>query len=168
MANKKKTKKKSKGLKKSASRKGPAAATRLKSAARKKLAKKTTSSKKPAARKGISKKAKKAKTATSTKIAKTAPVSRQKVRNKNQGRRTPAFLDDTSSSRLGNQAGDLQGLSNVESADSESVDELVEEGNAFEAGIVSGVEDAGERGMREVRTREVPEDDVPGEYLDED
>jgi hypothetical protein len=62
----------------------------------------------------------------------------------------------------------LQGLSNVESADSESVDELVEEGNAFEAGVVAGVEEAGRRGEREVHTREVPEDDVPGEYLDEE
>jgi hypothetical protein len=164
MANKKKTKKKSSAPKKNASRKRLAAATRLKSGTRKKVAKKTPS-KKPAARKGT---AKKARAATSTKTAKTAPASREKARSKNQGRRTPAFLDDTSSSRLENQAGDLQGLSDVESADSESVDELVEEGNAFEAGIVSGVEDAGERGVREVRTREVPEDDVPGEYLDED
>ena len=62
----------------------------------------------------------------------------------------------------------MQGLSNVESADSESVDELIEEGNAFEAGVVSGVEDSGEREEREVRTREVPEDDVPGEYLEKD
>jgi hypothetical protein len=62
----------------------------------------------------------------------------------------------------------MQGLSDVESADSESVDELIEEGNSFEAGVVSGVEDAGERGTREVRTREVAEDDVPEEYLDKD
>ena len=68
----------------------------------------------------------------------------------------------------GEQAGDLQGLSTVETADSESVDELMEEGNAFEAGVVSGVEDAGQREGREVRTREVPEDDVPEEYLDQD
>ena len=45
---------------------------------------------------------------------------------------------------------------------------MIEEGNAFEAGAVSGVEEAGRRGEREVHTREVPEDDVPGEYLDED
>jgi hypothetical protein len=36
---------------------------------------------------------------------------------------------------------DSQGLSNVECADSESVDELLEEGNAFEAEVVMGVED---------------------------
>jgi len=68
----------------------------------------------------------------------------------------------------GLQSGDLEGLSNVESADSESVDELLEEGNAFEAGVVWGVEDSREREGKEVRTREVPEDDVPGEYLDEE
>ena len=57
-------------------------------------------------------------------------------------------------------------MSNVEGADSESVDELLEEGNAFEADVVMGVEDAGDAEGREVRTHEVPEDDVPGEYLD--
>lgn len=66
------------------------------------------------------------------------------------------------------QSGDLQGLSKIESVDSESVDELMEEGNAFEAGFVSGVEDSRERDGKGVRTREVPEDDVPGEYLDEE
>ena len=49
--------------------------------------------------------------------------------------------------------------------DSESVDELLEEGNAFEADAVTGVEDAGGADEREVRTHEVPEDDVPEEYL---
>ncbi len=61
----------------------------------------------------------------------------------------------------------MQGLSDVEAADSESVDELVEEGNAFEADVVSGVERAGNEEGREVHTHEVPEDDVPEEYLDE-
>jgi hypothetical protein len=68
----------------------------------------------------------------------------------------------------GGQSGDLQGLSSIERADSESVDELLEEGNAFEAGVVEGVEEAGAKSEREVHTREVPEDDVPGEYLDRD
>ena len=62
----------------------------------------------------------------------------------------------------------MQGLSNVEGADSESVDELIQEGNAFEADVVTGVEEAGNADEREVRTREVPEDDVPGEYLEKD
>ena len=66
------------------------------------------------------------------------------------------------------QSGDLQGVSNVERADSESVDELLEEGNASEAGIVTGVEQAEDDAEGEVRTHEVPEDDVPEEYLDKE
>jgi hypothetical protein len=62
----------------------------------------------------------------------------------------------------------LQGLSNRKIADSESVDELLEEGNAFEADVVAGVEDADDADEREVHTHEVPEDDVPDEYLDKD
>jgi len=68
----------------------------------------------------------------------------------------------------GRQAGDLEGLSRTEQADSESVDELVEEGNIFEAGAVAGVEEADDQDTREVHTHEVPEDDVPDEYLDKD
>jgi hypothetical protein len=66
------------------------------------------------------------------------------------------------------QAGDLQGVSRGERADSESVDELLEEGNAFEAGVVAGVQHADDTDEQEVHTREVPEDDVPDEYLDKD
>lgn len=66
------------------------------------------------------------------------------------------------------QSADLEGLSRVAEADSESVDELVEEGNVFEAGAVAGVEEAGDEDTREVHTQEVLEDDVPGEYLDKD
>jgi hypothetical protein len=68
----------------------------------------------------------------------------------------------------GGQSGDTEGLSRAELADSESVEELLEEGQAFEAGIVSGVENAPEADKGGVRTRQVPEDDVPQEYLDED
>ena len=42
------------------------------------------------------------------------------------------------------------------------------EGNAFEAGVVMGVEDADNADLEEVRTHEVPQDDVPAEYLDRD
>jgi hypothetical protein len=48
------------------------------------------------------------------------------------------------------------------------VDELLEEGNAFEADVVKGVEDAKDTDEEKVRTHEVPQDDVPGEYLDEE
>jgi hypothetical protein len=50
--------------------------------------------------------------------------------------------------------------------DSESVEELAAEGQDFEAEVVSGVENALDPDQGEVRTREVPEDDVPSEYLD--
>ncbi|MBS1851152.1 MAG: hypothetical protein JST79_09595 [Acidobacteria bacterium] len=59
-------------------------------------------------------------------------------------------------------------MSRIQQADSESVDELVEEGNIFEAGAVAGVEQADDEDGREVHTRQVPEDDVPEEYLDRD
>ena len=63
--------------------------------------------------------------------------------------------------------GDFGGVSAVEGVDSESADELLEEGQAFEAGIVSGVESAPDPDQGEVRTHEVPQDDVPEEYDDE-
>jgi hypothetical protein len=56
----------------------------------------------------------------------------------------------------------------VAEADSESVAELVEEGQPFEADAISGVEDAPDPDVAEVRTKQVPEDDVPSEYLGSD
>ena len=66
------------------------------------------------------------------------------------------------------QSGDIQQLPDAAEADSQSVEELAEEGNALEASVVSGVEDAKRPGESEVRTREVPEDDVPPEYLNDE
>jgi hypothetical protein len=154
MATRKKSKKKSTTSKKSAGRKSPVKPPAQKRKTAKKLAKRKTVPKKAAKRKASAK--------TSTK--KTQSAAGKKSRNEILGARSSAFSPETS----GLESGDLQGLSNVESADSESVDELVEEGNAFEAGVVAGVEDSRNREGKEVRTREVPEDDVPGEYLDED
>ncbi|HTO88733.1 MAG TPA: hypothetical protein VMR54_14535 [Thermoanaerobaculia bacterium] len=68
----------------------------------------------------------------------------------------------------GGQSGDTEGLSRAEEADFESVEELAEEGQAFEAGVIEGVESARDPDEGEVETREVPEDDVPQEYLDKD
>ncbi len=62
------------------------------------------------------------------------------------------------------QSGDTQQLPDVEDSNSESVQELLEEGNAFEAEVVEGVENAPDADVAEVHTREVPEDDVPPEY----
>jgi hypothetical protein len=69
--------------------------------------------------------------------------------------------------RSGGQSGDLQGLTNRAGADSESVDELLEEGNAFEAEVVKGIEDVPDADEGEIHTREVLEDDVPREYDDQ-
>jgi hypothetical protein len=66
----------------------------------------------------------------------------------------------------GGQSGDVQGLSESESVDSESVSELAEEGQDYEAEVVSGVENAPDADRGEVKTHEVPEDDVPPEYLE--
>jgi hypothetical protein len=69
--------------------------------------------------------------------------------------------------QTGRQSGDLQAMSDVPLADSESIAELLEEGNPFEAEAISGVEAASSE-PKEVRTHEVPADDVPQEYLDRD
>src|SRR5207244_566601 len=61
------------------------------------------------------------------------------------------------------QSGDMQALSRRATVDSESVEELLEEGQAREAAAVSGVENALDPDQSEVHTREVPEDDVPEE-----
>jgi hypothetical protein len=160
MATKKKSKKKSTKSKKAAA---------AKVAAKKKLAPKGRSSKKSAKRKAApNKSAAKKKTLKKATGGKTANTTNKETRTRSRGRAASAFSGEMSGPDSAGQSGDLQGLSNVEGADSESVDELIEEGNAFEAGVVEGVEEADDGGVREVRTREVPEDDVPGEYLDED
>jgi hypothetical protein len=66
------------------------------------------------------------------------------------------------------QSGDTEGLSGIAEAGPESVEELAEEGQAFEAEVIEGVEEAPEAGEAEVHTHQVPEDDVPQEYLDQD
>jgi N utilization substance protein A len=66
------------------------------------------------------------------------------------------------------QSGDTQGLSDVAESGSESVEELAEEGQSFEAEAIAGVEDAPDADVAEVHTRQVPEDDVPSEYLERD
>jgi hypothetical protein len=70
--------------------------------------------------------------------------------------------------RAGAGAGDYTGVSPIEGADFESPKELLEEGQTFEAGIVSGVQNAPNADAAEVRTHEVPQDDVPEEYEDKD
>jgi hypothetical protein len=95
-------------------------------------------------------------------------LKKNKSRGKSDNVETVVFQPKGLGARSGGQSGDLQGLSNREGADSESVDELLEEGNAFEAEVVKGVEDVPDADEGEVRTHEVPEDDVPDEYLEKD
>ena len=76
-------------------------------------------------------------------------------------------LEKREGPQSGRLSGDLQGLSTIESTDSESVAELLEEGNAVEADAVAGVE-AADDDSREVQSHEVPEDDVPEEYRGKD
>jgi|SRR5271163_795721 len=160
MATKKKAKKKSAKPKKSA--RGKVARTKKRAQTKKtlkKLAKKSSVRSKAAGKKkGVKRAA----------SGKTASARNKEFPKKRPERSGPAFSREAPEPRSGEESGDLQGLSDVESADSESVDELIEEGNAFEAGVVSGVEEADGEDEREVHTREVPEDDVPGEYLDND
>jgi hypothetical protein len=72
--------------------------------------------------------------------------------------------NETGSDSAG-QSGDIQQIHSIADADSESVEELLEEGNALEAGVVFGVENAKDPDVAEVTTREFSEDDVPDEYL---
>lgn len=158
-------KRRKKSTKKTAAKKAkPAKKSVPRKLAGKKVVAKKKSQKKPAAKKSATRTSAPAKKITSAKsgraLTKSAPTKRQRLDD-------DAFTGTGLSSQAG-QSGDLQGLSNRERADSESVDELLEEGNAFEADVVSGVQSAGDHEGQEVHTHEVPEDDVPGEYLDED
>jgi hypothetical protein len=172
MAIKKKTKKTKTKSKQSGSKKliKPKRAARARGTARKSLAAKKSAPKKPAARtKGVTKtKAVASRNKKKTSGVQSVRAATRRAPNRNPRRADTPFLHPESDSDSAGQSGDLQGLSDVERADSESVDELIDEGNAFEAGVISGVEEADDQDGREVRTREVPEDDVPGEYLDEE
>ncbi len=147
MAAKKKSKTKSKAK--------PAKKARAR-VAKPKASKQRTS--KPATRKRVATKAKAKKSKSRPSVQPQKEVERE-------------FQGRTISNRtkgVARQEEDLKGASRAEQADSESVDELVEEGNLFEAGAVAGVEEADDSDEKEVHTHEFPEDDVPEEYLDED
>src|SRR5437588_10434120 len=147
MANKKTKKKRTKAKKTAASKRKPV---------KKKVGKKLVNRKAAPKRKPVSKKT----------VVKTRPLGKKTVRRKVEIAKPANAFKKPSRSAV--QSGDLQGLSNAETVDSESVGELVEEGNAFEADIGAGVEDAGRHDEGEGRNHEVPEDDVPDEYLDKD
>jgi len=127
--------------------------TKMKKTARKKAAAKRKPAKKAASKKASSRKKK--------------ALKKRRVRGKSEIVDSVVFEPRGLGAGIAGQSGDLQGLSGRERADSESVGELLEEGNAFEAEVVKGVEDAGDADEGEVVTHEVAEDDVPGEYRDE-
>jgi hypothetical protein len=131
--------------------------------------KKTVAKKKSTAKKKAA--AKKQPVAKKKAVAKKTQLRRKKSRSRARQETTFPItgigrrgLDSAS----GGQSGDTQGLSRSEDEDSESVEELAEEGQYFEAEAVSGVENAKDPDQGEVTTSEVPEDDVPGEYTDQD
>ncbi len=152
-ARKKKTVSRKKStLKKSAARKAPSA---RKKTVKKAALKTSAAKKKPVAKKKSS--------------AKKKPATKEATR-----RRADVINPVTPSGRRGlgaasgGQSGDTQGLSRRSYDDSESVEELMEEGQYMEAEAVSGVENAPDADQGEVRTRQFPEDDVPEEYQNED
>jgi hypothetical protein len=124
------------------------------------------------------KKAKAKKKVTAKKKAapkKKAPAKRSAGRSKKRGtskarpRGQASNVEVLSAGRRGlgadsgGQSGDLQGISRRESADSESVEELLEEGQSLEAEAISGVENALDPDESEVVTHEVPEDELASE-----
>jgi hypothetical protein len=138
--------------------------------------KKAKAKKKPAGKKSKAAKKPKAKAAVKTK-----PSTKKKVAAKSKAKPVrrrvkggPAEGELVSYERRGlgartaGQAGDTQGIRRKVDVDSESVEELLEEGQSFEAEVVDGVENAPDPDQGEVRTHEVEEDDVPDEYLDKD
>jgi hypothetical protein len=146
-------------------KRSPKAATSKKVAHKAKLA--ASAKKKPVAKAKVAMKAKAA-AKKKTLPKRMPPISEASMVRGNQDVETVRLKPKSRVARAGTGAGDLQGISIVEDVDSESADELLEEGQAFEAGIISGVEEAGNAGESEVVTHEVLEDDVPKEYDDED
>jgi hypothetical protein len=124
--------------------------------------KKTAKATKPVRKTKITSRASRAKASAKTK--KGAPRRRRSRSTQITEQPVAQIRQGVGLSAEGGQSGDIQGLSGIEDVDSESVRELAEEGQDFEAGIVSGVENAPDPDVSEVRTHEVPEDDVPEEY----
>jgi len=81
---------------------------------------------------------------------------------------TPKTAETQGGPGSAGQSGDTQGLPAIADAGDQSVKELVEEGQTYEAEVLLGVEDAPDADVSEVHTHEVPQDDVPPEYVDTD
>jgi N utilization substance protein A len=126
--------------------------------------------KKQSAPRKTKKQAKKANPAPKLSLKK-APVKKA-LKPRTRGKADSAELAGYQRKGLGaltaGQSGDIQGLSGRAGIDSESVTELLEEGQTFEAEAVSGVENAADPDVSEVVTHQFPEDDVPEEYQNPD
>lgn len=175
MATRKKTKKnKLNSGKKAAARKtskSSSSSGSRKAVSKGKTAKSNTARTKPKAQTSKGKIAQSAKPRSSA-AGKTAPRNTSRIigsslasRGEGQSVETINLDPKGLGSKSAGQSGALQGLSDIESASSESVDELLEEGNAFEAEVVKGVEDAADADQGEVRTHQRPqEDDLPEDF----
>ena len=165
MATKKKSRKKSKRTaakvqpKKKPAGKAKSSGKSAKPARKRPAQKKSAQTKSVAATKGLGAKAT---------GGKTPRAGTDAPRRKQPARAGSAFSRDLTGPGSAGQSGDTQGLSGTGEATSESVLELAEEGQAFEAGIVAGIENAPDADAGPIRTREVPEDDVPREYDEEE
>src|SRR5207248_10335939 len=76
-----------------------------------------------------------------TKKAVKKKLAKKRVQVKSQIVDTVAFALEALGTQSGEQSGELQGLSNVQGAESESSEEVLGEGHAFEEDEVQGVED---------------------------
>ena len=85
------------------------------------------------------------------------------VRGKGQVLEIAAVEPTGLGSNVAGQSGDIEGLSNVAVGNSESIAELVEEGQDLEAEVVSGVEGAPEPDEAEVTTHHRRNNYVPGQ-----
>src|SRR5207253_7990648 len=118
---------------------------------RKKSAKKTTPKRKDARKRAASKR-------SSLARRKKFSTKRKRVTGMGLVVETVPFPSGERREHRDGQAGDLQGLSSRPTANSESVEELLEEGNALEAEAIQGVENALDADEGEVQTHEVPEE----------
>jgi hypothetical protein len=121
--------------------------------------------KKPA-KKQVKKQVKKAKSAPkpARKKASKKKTATKPPRGKANSAELTGYQRKGLGSSTGGQSGDIQGISGRSGVDSESVTELLEEGQTLEAEAVSGVENAADPDVSEVVTHQFPEDDVPEEY----
>ncbi len=152
--------------------------------AKKKAVKKKAAKKKPAKKTVAAKKAKPVLRVAKTKAPKHAAV---KIKKRNAARRTAvdSVTSGSEASTLdpkgrliveteeeavpgihkGDMSGDLQGLSTLEYDDSESVSELIKEGQDLEAELIEGIEDAPDADKGDVRIHKAPQKDAP-DYKD--